>query len=189
MWQSLKRPGGWMLLGGTLVALGFLAGVWVGDRDRPESAWSSRFPGLAEQVLEASTATSGENFALATGAIDQDAEGVFVLDFLTGTLKCAVLNHRSAKFAALFQTNVAQDLGIAKNGKYLMVTGLVNFVRGANLYRPSLSVVYVLETNTGNMVAYGIPWQREAAATVRPQIGTLIPIDAMKVRTISIRDQ
>jgi len=40
--------------------------------------------------LHAVGAASGESFAVATGAIDQDAEGLFILDYTTGELHDAV---------------------------------------------------------------------------------------------------
>ena len=189
MWQSLKRPCAWMLAGGLLVGAGLAFGLWIGTQSS-SNRWADAFPDLPERVLHTATAASvGDSFALATGAIDEDAEGVFVLDFLTGNLRCAVLNHRTGKFSALFQANVARDLGVTKNGKYQIVTGIVNFNRGASVFQPSLSVVYVLDSNSGNMIAYGIPWRREAATTGQRQFGALVPIDGMKVRTISVREQ
>ena len=189
MWDSLKRPCGWMLLGGLLVGAGVVLGLWASGRGGVTHNWAARFPRLREQVLHASTASGGDNFAVATGAIDQDAEGIFVLDFLTGNLQCSVLNRNTMKFSALFRTNVAKDLGQTKNSKYQMVTGLVNFRRGGGTYRPGMSVVYVLDSSSGRLMAYGVPWLREAAATGRPQIGSLLPIDALQVRMVQVRDQ
>ena len=189
MWQSLQRPMGWVLLGGLLVGAGVALGLWAGRGGGHANDWLDRFPDLPGKVLHASSATSGDSFAIATGPIDQDAEGVFVVDFLTGNLQCSVLNKRTAKFSALFRTNVARDLGVSKNAKYQIVTGSVNFSHGASIVRPGMSVVYVLDTSSGKMIAYGIPWQREAATTGRPQIGSLLPIDALRVRTVSVREQ
>lgn len=175
----------WMLCGACLLVVG----VGVGVHLRPLDSTQARFQDFNETLLHASAAANGEKFSMATGAIDQDAEGIFVLDHVTGILKCAVLNRRTGKFAALFTTNVTKDLGAAKNPQYQMVTGLVNFNRGISPVRPGLSVVYVLDTNSGGMVAYGIPWQREAAATGRPQLGMLQTIDGMLVRTIQLREE
>ena len=177
---------GWMLCGAGLVLVGaFIGARWNG----PTAAEGGELASFNETLLHASSAANGENFSLATGPIDGDAEGVFVLDHATGVLKCAVLNHRTGKFAALFSTNVNKDIGAAKNPNYQMVTGQVNFVRGsAPAIRPGLSVVYVLNTANGQMVAYGIPWRREAASTGRPQLGMLQTIDGMIVRTIPVRE-
>ena len=66
---------------------------------------------VPEFPLQAATATVGGSFAIATGMIDSDVEGLFVLDFVTGDLQCAVLNFRTGKFNAVFRANVLQDLG------------------------------------------------------------------------------
>ena len=162
-----------MLGGVTLVIVGF----WLGQGRVESDPWRT----FSETVVHASTASTGNHFALATGLIEEDAEGVFVLDYESGVLKCAVLNHRTGKFAAMFETNVTKELGTAKNAKYQMVTGRVNFNR-MSAAGPGMSVVYVLNAANGEMAAYGIPWQREASATGRPQVGTLKAIDGMRVR-------
>ena len=170
--SSTRSVLGGLLSGAILVAVGVLLGRgWQADS----------MASFAETVVHASTATSGNHFAMATGLIDEDAEGVFVLDYETGILKCAVLNHRTGKFAAMFETNVTKQLGPAKNAKYQMVTGRVNFNR-MSAAGPGMSVVYVLNAANGEMAAYGIPWQREVSATGRPQVGTLKAIDGMRVR-------
>ena len=176
----------WMLCGAGLVGLGVLLGS---TSKQTGSDAKSALADFNQTLLHASTASTGDHFSLATGEIDQDAEGVFVLDYLTGVLKCAVLNHRTGKFAALFTTNVTKDKKKKKNPKYQMVTGLVNFNRGASQVRPGMSVVYVLDANSGKLAAYGIPWQRDAAATGRPQLGMLVTIDGMQVRNIQVREQ
>lgn len=167
-----------MMCGGVLLCMGTLLGDWLSGSGEPTEL--TRFN---ETLVHASSASNGTSFSIATGAIDDDAEGVFVLDHETGELKCAVLNHRSGKFAALFSTNVTKEFGAAKNPEYQLVTGLVNFRRSVTpSVRRAMSVVYVLNSATGQMVAYGIPWHREAATTGRKQIGTLQTIDGMLVR-------
>lgn len=162
-----------MVVGVTLVAIGFFAGQVSRSGDP--------FAEFSETVLHASTASAGNQFAMATGLIEEDSEGIFVLDYESGLLKCAVLNHRTGKFAALFEADVTRELGPAKNAKYQMVTGTVNFNRMAAA-GPGMSVVYVLNSGNGEMAAYGIPWQRELSASGRPQVGVLKAIDGMQVR-------
>lgn len=140
--------------------------------------------------LQASSSDSGDSFAIATGPVDENGEGVFMLDFLTGDLQCVVMNHRAQRFNALFRTNVAADLGIERSKKpqYLMVTGQMNFVRGTALGRPAQSVVYVIDANTGNFASYGFTWRRDAAATARPQGGAMVLLDKGTARTAAIRN-
>ena len=129
---------------------------------------------LSEIPVHATATDSNATFAAATNFIDEDAEGLFLLDGVTGELQCVVLNHRSAKFNALFRANVAQDLGVeaGKKPEYLLVTGNVNF-RGSSNARPARSVAYVVDSATGKYAAYGVPWRRELANQGRGQTGPM----------------
>jgi len=52
--------------------------------------------GIWPSVRLHAVASQGEdNFAIATGFIDEETEGIFFLDFLTGDLAAGVLNPRS----------------------------------------------------------------------------------------------
>jgi hypothetical protein len=181
--------------GASFMGVGMVLGIGLAGRlssqpagtQPPSAAVTLAGQQAMEQILHASTAASGESFALATGLIDQDAEGVYLLDFATGELKCMVLNHLTRQFSATFATNVTRELGVAKNPSYLMVTGEMSFPRGGGMMRPALSVVYVVDSSTGNMVAYGIPWHRNVGSVVgQPQIGPLVPLDAIRVRNIAV---
>jgi len=189
--KTLNR---WIVGGATLllVGSGFVGGYWgrgwlttAGNSDA--RAWQQL---LAQRQLLASTAATGETFSMATGSIDSDVDGLYILDYLTGELQCIVLNYRTGQFNAVFRANVQADLGVdpAKRPKYLMKTGMINFPRGASAARPGNSVVYVLDTTTGNFAAYAIPWRRELAATGRPQAAALMLMDVGKARTAALRE-
>lgn len=184
------------LLAGLLVWIGMLTGSFLPVR-WPNSNGAAIAPpaaavtsSLAEQLgipahrLHAASADSGESFAVATGAIDQDAEGLFLLDYETGELQCVVLNYRFGRFNAIYRTNVIADLGMenSKRPEYIMVTGMINFQRGVGAARPSQSAVYVVDGNTGNYVAYAVPWIREANQVGRPQMGGLVRLDVGTAR-------
>jgi hypothetical protein len=127
--------------------------------------------------------------------VDDDGEGVFCLDSLTGELKGAVLSTQNGKFSFQFQTNVAADLKVeaTKGAKYLMVSGLANFRKTAGQAQFGTSVIYVAELNSGVVAAYGIPWNR-AARTGGPgtaamaQAIRLVPLDVWKFREVAIRN-
>lgn len=144
---------------------------------------------LPEMKLHADAATQNGAFAMAVGPMDDDVEGVCILDFLTGELTVTVMDTRNAKFNALFKANVIKDLGIdqTKRPQYLMATGRVDFPRGVNVARPGHSLVYVLDTTSGTYAAYGMPWRRELASAGRTQAGNLTLLDLGKARTAAIR--
>jgi hypothetical protein len=133
-----------------------------------------------------------ENFAIATGPMDNDIEAVFFLDFLTGDLKAAVLSAQFGRFNAFYERNILTDLGVdpSRNPRYLMVTGMANLRRGlGNQARPGLSVVYVAELTSGKIAAYGVPWTPQFHNAGVPVQGTLVPLDIAQFRNALVREQ
>jgi len=171
---------------GLLLVLGLLAGLLVGGFHD----WSSQERASLETPIFAVASHGGESFALASGPIDDEMEGIFTLDFLTGDLKCRVLNSRSGKFAASFDHNVMADLEVKRGKKpdFVIMTGVANFLRGGGSSRPSRSVLYVADCNSGNVVAYSLSWNRNMASTMRPQKGPFVLLDKFKGRTVVLRD-
>ena len=56
------------------------------------------------------TATHGsDNFAIATGLVDDSIEALYFLDFLTGDLRAAVVSRRNGEFTGFFSYNVLAD--------------------------------------------------------------------------------
>ncbi len=133
-----------------------------------------------------------ENFAIATGPLDNEVEAVYFLDFLTGDLKAAVLNINTATFTSFYTHNILQDMGVdpAKNPRYLMVTGVADLrrVAGSNV-RPGASVVYIAELTTGKIAAYAVPWSPDLHKRGTPFQGQLMPLDVTQFRTTAVRDQ
>lgn len=141
------------------------------------------------------TATEGvDNFAIATGLADSQVEAVYFLDYLTGELKCAVVNRQTGSFGAFFNYNVAADFrkagAAAAGAKYLMVTGLADMPvpRGGGNNQLGKSIVYIAEANSGIVAAYTIQWNPSLLAAGRPQSGTFVLLDIQQFRTTAIRD-
>lgn len=177
MYRLLRRHRGpWLAVG---LSVGALAGLLVGGFWPPAAVH-----GVATDRFE--------NFAIATGPLDNEVEAVYFLDFLTGDLKAAVLNINTAKFTAFFSHNILQDLGIdpAKNPRYLMVTGVADLRRlGGSNVRPGASVVYVAELTTGKIAAYAVPWAPNLHKQGSAFHGQLMPLDVAQFRTTAVRDQ
>lgn len=179
-----------------LLAAGFVlvAGVsyWAGMHWTPTTAVESHALGspLLEDLplINATGAVTSEKFSMATGNVSDEAEGLFVLDHNSGLLQCTVIYPRSGQFMARFSINVAETLGTgAKGGKYLMVTGRTNFPRASN--RPAAAtVVYVMDSTTGNYACYGIPFDHTAVPRNQPQQGLLVLIGAGSANPLVDRD-
>jgi len=146
---------------GLLVGVGMLAGALVATGVQQagikQASAQPRFV-LPEIPLQAAS-HGADGFALTTGSINEDTDGLYTLDFLTGELTCWIFNARTSTFSSQIRTNVLGDLG-SENGKkpnYALVTGLVSWVGGnAGAARPANSLVYVVDCNTGNFAAYGL---------------------------------
>ncbi len=190
MSRWLKAASGMPFGAGLALGLCVGLGMFIGTVVTLQFVGSTQLV-LPETALHASATHSSDTLAAATGLIDDEVEGLYVLDYLTGELQCAVLNHRNGKFNSVFRTNVLKDLGadIAnKRPKYLMLTGLTNFVRGPASARPALSVIYVVDAYTGRFAAYGFYWRKEMARSGRPQQGAIRLLDIGNARTAIIRD-
>jgi hypothetical protein len=153
---------------------------------RSQSGNETNFANLP--LLEATTAVTSEKFSMATGAISEDADGLFVLDHNSGLLQCSVIYPRLGRFMAQFSINVADAVGASgKGGQYMMLTGRADFPRASN--RPAASmVVYVIDTATGNYACYGVPFDRVAMNANRPQKGALVWIASGTANPIIDRD-
>ena len=163
-----------------LLSTGMLVGVVTTlALDQPQTP-------AVELPLFATASDTGETMSMATGPIDDEMEGVFFLDFVTGELACAVLNSRTAKIGGIFKTNIIKDLGIeeAKKPAYLMTTGAATFIGRTGNNQPARCVVYVCDQNTGNYGAYSLTWNRTLAQKATLQAGALILLHKDNARAV-----
>lgn len=131
-------------------------------------------------VLNADSAARGKSMSMATGlvAAERGVEGLFLLDHLSGTLQCWVINPRNGDVAGIFSTNVTEDMELAKGGDidYVMTTGAFraekSTARRGNLI-PAGCVCYVGDGNTGKVVGYTLYYDRTLMANNATQQGKL----------------
>jgi hypothetical protein len=137
------------------------------------------------------TATHGsDNFAIATGQVDDQVEALYFLDFLTGDLRGAIVNRRNATFTGYFQYNVLGDFpGINDRPRFLMVTGVADLQRGRGATQIGRSLVYVAEATSGRIAAYALPFNSTLQAAGAPQTGAFIRIAQGSFRDAFVRDQ
>jgi hypothetical protein len=142
-----------------------------------------------ESPAHAVATSQVDSFSVCTAPLDGDGEAIFFLDYLTGDLKGAALNPNTRQFTAFFSANVAQALQVdpSKNPRYLMVSGMASFRQGAGATRLGSSVIYVAEVTTGNVAAYGIPWN-QAARNSAGGTAPLVLLHGYKFRDVQVRN-
>jgi hypothetical protein len=163
----------WTLLG---LAVGIIVGLNL-------SGWWPQVPVHA-------VATHGQdNFAIATGPLDDTVEGIFVLDSLTGDLKGAAINIQSRRFNTWYDYNVSRDLPAvgAKNPQYRIVTGVTSIRQVVAVGQLGRTVIYVADATSGQIMAYGVPWVTGRHSSPVPLRESFIPLDRWQFRTAAVR--
>ena len=148
------------VVGGLLVVTSLL-GTVVGSM--LATANGTQAIDLEPLKLEASSAARGKNISLATGAIDESVEGLYILDHLTGDLQCWVVSPKTAKISGIYTANVNVGLETDRAGEkdYVMSTGQFFSTGGSAGQRsPARSIVYIAEGNSGNVAAFGLQYDK-----------------------------
>lgn len=186
MLQRVKQNGALLfgagLAAGLLVGVGMLVGALV------TSQTTSQTPQFPAELLHASATDSSNTMAIATGHIADGVEGLFVLDFITGNLRCQVLNPRTGGAGGVYQHNVSLDLGVqqGKQPHYLMATGVAEFrVAGGNIV-PAGCIVYIADANTGRYAAYALPWNKVAAQSNQAQAYPMVQLFTGAARNVVV---
>ncbi|QGJ71732.1 Hypothetical protein PBC10988_34390 [Planctomycetales bacterium 10988] len=131
-----------------------------------------------------------ENFAICTTPIDSNLEAICVLDILTGDLTGYAMSPTTGKFNVQYSHNILNDFQLqpgSGNPTFLMVSGMANInPRGGGLTRGLSSLLYVAEINSGQMVAYGLPYAPNArnSGLIRTQF---LPMDKLVFRKTMVR--
>jgi hypothetical protein len=179
-----RRIKAWgMLAAGLVIGLaiggGMAVGLLVGKSNAPlpDSV-------MADLKLKAMASHGSDTFAIATGPVDDDVEGLYTLDFLTGDLTCFVINPRNGSFGGWFKTNVAAVLGSEKGKKpnYLMVTGQINSAGNYGGGKPAACLCYVVDANTGAAAAFTFPWNKAGTTAGVAQASEMRPLGPWKIR-------
>ena len=165
----------------SLLVVGMLLGAVL------TAAWE----GVWEAKPAFATATHGSNnFAIATGLVDDGVEALYFLDFLTGDLRAAVVSRRNAEFTGFFEYNVLGDFtAIAGQPRFLMVTGLAELPRGRGAAQLGRSLIYVAEATSGQVFAYALPYSGTLNAAGQPQVGSFLRVAGGSFRDTYVRDQ
>ena len=124
--------------------------------------------------IKAGMANGNDKFTMVSVPLSEvgEAEGIFVLNHLTGVITGGVLYNQTGKFGYRFLHNVAADFQTSAKTpepKYAIVSGIMN-LRDIGGVQPAYGVIYVGELSSGAVIAY---------AFARPNtrnVGTVMPL-------------
>jgi len=171
----------WMIVGAVAFAVLIGAttgiGVYVGNKLAQNRDIDAQLIPQIPLELHAGTSTRANSLSMATGQIEERVEGLFILDHVSGDLQCWVLNPKNGQPIGFYTANVKQDLAAegAKTGgsDYVMVTGDYFFEGGSGNDAPGRTICYVGEATSGNVVGYGLLYNRQMINRGKPQRGQL----------------
>lgn len=140
------------------------------------------------EPAHAIAANGNDKFAMTTVPVSftDHVHGIFVLDFLTGQLKGAVLNTKIGKFTNFYAKNVALDFGVdprAGEPRYAIVGGKATLTAQGRGVSPASGVIYIGELTSGRLLCYGFPYS-EGKGSPRPS--PLILMDRLQFREAAI---
>jgi hypothetical protein len=140
----------------------------------------------------AMSAHGSDSKTLVTVPLDAGMEAVVALDHITGDLTGYVLDRFTGKFFIQYRHNVITDFPLrpGRQPQFSMVAGLADFRQFTSNERLADGVVYVAEENSGQVVAYGIPWNTQFRASIMtgPQTLRFIPLDLALTRFANLRE-
>jgi hypothetical protein len=146
---------------------------------------------LPHTPLHAYSNDRSDDFAIATGPVDDSTEAIYFLDFLTGDLRAAVVGP-VRKFAAFYTTNIRNDLeptgAAGKTSRYIMITGMasdIRFNRGSA--RPATAMLYIANCSNGMIGAYNLFWDKTTINRGQQVVGQpILLVDKRQFRTAVI---
>ena len=155
------------------------------------AALTAGWHGATELPKAHATATHGsDNFAIATGLVDNEIEALYFLDFLTGDLRATIVNRRNAAFSSFFEYNILRDFqGIGDPPRFLMVTGSADIPQGRAGAQIGKSLIYIAEATTGQVAAYVLQYNSTLHASGAPQTGTFVKVASGSFRSAFVRDE
>jgi hypothetical protein len=175
---------------GITLCVGFALGqAWqfgiAANDDQTADKNASMETRVKELLVRADSAAGGKGVSIATGRFNGNHEALFALDHISGDLFCIVPNTIGDGKYLTFSANIfagTNAMPATEKGKasdFVLCVGGFDFDGGATgATRPLPCICYVADGNTGNVVGYGVSYNRSTTA------GALFPIVQSNVRTV-----
>ena len=183
VWQAVT-------IAGVIVAMG--CGFFLGRSTNEQNANSALQAKLQAQFDElqqnlplrlSADASGGKTISMATGSITGEADGLFILDHVTGSLQCWLLNPRTGKVGGIYVADVGAALGLDKGDPdFVMTTG--NFLVRSNgkAQRAANTICYVGEGKSGKVAGFSLAYNQTGFQAGTVQQGELNVVCSGPVR-------
>ena len=132
--------------------------------------------------LKADSASGGKTISMATGSVTPEVEGLFILDHLTGTLQCWLLNPRNGAVAGIYSADVNAVMELDKGEPDFVMTAGDFFFRASGAQKPANSICYVGEGKSGKVAGFGLAYDKSGFQNGVVQTGELKVICSGPVR-------
>lgn len=178
-----QNSNGWLVvtITGIIVAMG--CGFYLGHATSGPSADAAAQAALQAQYeemkrtlpmrLAADSASGGKSISMATGSITGDADGLFILDHLTGVLQCWLLNPRTGSVGGIYVADVGAALGLDKGDPDFVMTTGTFLIRSSGNNKAANTICYVGEGKSGKVAGFSLAYNKAGIQQGAVQQGTL----------------
>ena len=178
--QQNQKPNMWLAvtIAGVIVAMG--SGFYLGQSSNANLTQKSDLQAQYDELqrtlplrLAADSASGGKTISMATGSITRDADGLFILDHLAGTLQCWLLNSRTGSVGGIYVADLNTALGLDKGEPDFVMTTGDFFIRSNGSLRAANTVCYVGEGKSGKVAGFSLTYDNAGIQQGKVQQGEL----------------
>lgn len=185
-----QNSNAWLVvtIAGIIVAMG--CGFYLGRSTNVQSATQqSELQAEYDEMqrtlplrLAADSASGGKTISMATGSITGDADGLFILDHMTGILQCWLLNPRTGTVGGIYVADVGIALGLDKGDPDFVMTTGDFFIRAGGNQKPANTICYVGEGKSGKVAGFSLAYNKAGIQQGAVQRGELRMVCSGPVR-------
>lgn len=150
---------------GVIAAMGcgFLLGRSIDNSDSTnQSNLNTQFAELQKQLplrLAADSASGGKTVSMATGSVFEGADGLFILDHMTGMLQCWILNPRTGDVGGIYVVDVNAAMALDKGDPDFVMTTGDFFLKGRRGNMDFANTVcYIAEGKSGKAAGFSLSY-------------------------------
>lgn len=175
-------------IAGVIVAMGcgfFLGRSTTQSFAADQSALNAQFAEFQKQLplrLAADSASGGKTISMATGSVTDEADGLFILDHMTGILQCWLLNPRTGSVGGIYVVDVAAALGLDKGDPDFVMTTGDFFLRMRGNVRPANTICYVAEGKSGKAAGFSLRYDEAGIQRGEVQQGEMTMVCSGPIR-------